>query len=112
VDVTCFSCHDVGTLQELFLSVDTEEIDEELATMLKYAKTTCLSCHGSYAELIKLTADLELEEWYYLNPHETPESITYNHTANISCNYCHKAHEDSNDFDEFDYCADCHNSSS
>ena len=84
VDVTCFSCHDVETLQELFLSVDTEEIDEELATMLKYAKTTCLVCHGSYAELIELTADLELEEWYYLNPHETPESITYNHTANIS----------------------------
>lgn len=68
---TCVDCHGEGPKKAV-------------------TKEKCQSCHGSYAELAKKTADLEP------NPH-------YNHAIDIDCGRCHRMHEAS-----VIYCQTCH----
>jgi nitrate/TMAO reductase-like tetraheme cytochrome c subunit len=92
-DVACLDCHE-PTLEEqvnelvVYMQGDYEIPLEEL----EYLTEDCLGCHehGSYEEVIQLTADLEL------NPHDS-------HLGEVACEVCHSMHKVSED-----YCADCH----
>lgn len=54
------------------------------------SRDKCQECHGSYADLAKLTERLEP------NPHN-------NHTIDLNCNYCHHMHKPAEI-----YCHNCH----
>jgi RecJ-like exonuclease len=53
----------------------------------------CLSCHGTYDELVKKTAHLRP-----VNPHASPHW-----GADIECRVCHRQHEPT-----VNWCAHCH----
>jgi cytochrome c nitrite reductase small subunit len=95
-DVTCLECH-VPTLDQqvnelvVYMQGDFEVPLEER----EYPMEFCFDCHepnehGSYEEVVELTADLEL------NPHGS-------HLGEMDCDICHKMHGLS-----VDYCAQCH----
>ena len=96
-DVTCLECH-VPTLEQqmnelvVYLQGDYEIPLKEL----KYAKESCYQCHehGSYEQIVELTADVEEE--FGANPHAS-------HYGELECRLCHKMHKESED-----YCAQCH----
>jgi cytochrome c nitrite reductase small subunit len=92
-DVTCLECH-VPTIEQqinelvVYVQGDYEIPLEEL----DYPQDQCFQCHehGSYEEVVQLTADLEL------NPHDS-------HFGEVECDTCHNMHGPS-----ADYCAECH----
>ena len=51
----------------------------------------CLSCHGSYSELVEKTKDVKPR-----NPHES-------HLGDLDCDNCHHVHKPS-----VNYCGECH----
>jgi hypothetical protein len=85
--VTCLDCHDLTTLQY------EHEVGDPNATSLPVVTMptdVCLKCHGSYKQVIQLTAGLDR------NPHDS-------HDGEVDCNICHKMHQPSQY-----YCAKCH----
>jgi hypothetical protein len=109
IEVTCLSCHDIDTLQELFLTIEADAIEKANSNMLIASKIEkiCFSCHGSWSEIIKLTEDAELsEEWLGHNPHIGIATDAYpGHDILPPCTYCHEVHEE---YDEYNYCLQCH----
>ncbi|MGV8056502.1 MAG: cytochrome c3 family protein [Smithellaceae bacterium] len=57
---------------------------------------TCMTCHGSYADLAKKTAGLENLKAGIQNPHKS-------HIGEARCTVCHKNHASS-----VLYCNECH----
>jgi hypothetical protein len=45
-----------------------------------------LTCHGSYADLAMLGAELEDEDGLVVNPHDT-------HRGEVDCYKCHTVHD-------------------
>jgi len=95
-DVTCLDCHEPTIQQqmdELVVYVQGEytlPLEER-----EFPVEFCFDCHEAnehtgYAEVIQLTADLEL------NPHGS-------HLGELECEICHKMHRVSED-----HCAECH----
>jgi len=66
------------------------------STEARVKDNTCMSCHGSYAELAKKTAKLEDLKAHKYNPHRS-------HVGEASCTLCHKNHAPS-----VLYCNECH----
>jgi len=58
-------------LKLLFLEIDYAAVDVANEDMLSVlAERMCLSCHGSWEEVVALTVDIDLpEEWLEKNPH-------------------------------------------
>jgi len=92
-DVTCLECHVPTVEQQVNELVVYMQGDYEIPLPeLEYPMEECFECHehGSYEEVIQLTADLEL------NPHGS-------HLGQLDCDICHSMHDVS-----AYYCADCH----
>jgi hypothetical protein len=98
----CTSCHELTTMEEVHSDVMPTQT---FVKTRKYPQEFCLGCHGTYADLIALTADstvFEATDGRYFNPHEPP---TEEHDENVDCYKCHKVHTT---FDPITYCYGCH----
>jgi hypothetical protein len=94
-DITCTECHKttlVGSATELisYLKGDYKTPMRER----KVSMEECFECHGTYEEMIPLTAPEVLGA--ERNPHD-------GHWGRLECSICHNMHRDS-----VDYCAGCH----
>lgn len=95
--VACLDCHEPTLQEQMGELVVYLQGDYEIPLKdLKYPMESCFQCHqhGSYEEIIAITADLEEEVG--ANPHAS-------HYGEMECRLCHKMHEESED-----YCAQCH----
>jgi hypothetical protein len=77
-DIVCASCHDKGS------------------TNARPDDSTCMGCHGSYADLARKTAKLDNIKAGITNPHKS-------HIGQARCTLCHKNHSLS-----VLYCNECH----
>ncbi len=104
-EVTCLSCHDIYTLRQLYLLCDPIANAYVGKDMLDSSTEICLTCHGSYAELIELTKDsvaLHYSEGITVNPHDTM-------MGELACLTCHSGHNVSAPASNaLDYCYVCH----
>jgi len=98
----CLDCHELAVLEDVHKDAD---LNATSIKALRFPKEFCLSCHGSYSALIKLTTDsiaFEDPEGNYINPHEQPSET---HTENVECYSCHKMHKT---YNPINYCYGCH----
>jgi len=72
----CSDCHNAKDLQKSHGNIATASP----VPVQKYSSTICFKCHGSYADIIKLTKGKTR-----LNPHDS-------HYGEVDCFICHKVH--------------------
>jgi cytochrome c nitrite reductase small subunit len=91
--ISCQDCHPrtLGQLTHEILATVRKSYNEPLPA-LKIGKDQCLSCHGDYASLAKVTASLKV------NPHAS-------HIGEEQCYQCHKMHRAS---PGLKFCTTCH----
>jgi hypothetical protein len=96
--VTCLQCHKSDIKQQVQEAVKYVKGDYQTPLEQRQFGTSayCLQCHehGSYAQVIELSK--ELEEQLGRNPHDS-------HNGELECNTCHKMHGPSTLF-----CSECH----
>jgi len=92
--VDCLECHHKSIVAKIGEGINylTGNYENPLKER-DFSKEECLRCHehGSYEQLVELTADLDP------NPHDPP------HYQEMECSFCHKMHRKSEI-----YCAQCH----
>jgi len=95
MSISCQTCHDrtVTESMEELVSYANDDYTFPLRER-KLPKEECFKCHGSFEEIIPLTAPkvTGLER----NPHDS-------HKGELECGICHNMHRDS-----VDACSECH----
>lgn len=89
------TCHEEAVLVKVHSGEASGKENKEAIT------GKCLSCHGSYAALIELTADSAAfvdVNGNVINPHQT-------HQGEVDCYQCHQMHFQ---YDPINYCTACH----
>ncbi len=100
-DVVCKDCHYappqqlVGELWNYFTGNYMNPLTER-----RFDTVECVKCHNDNAQLIKLTANLELKYPNLPKPGWNPHA---SHFGEIDCRVCHRVHRPSVDF-----CSTCH----
>jgi hypothetical protein len=101
----CNSCHELATLQKAHTNVQAGQTTVKATT---FPQSFCLTCHGNYASLAKLTANshaLTDADGTVVNPHDVPQNTAHTSAKITECSNCHKLHQTSN---AMYYCAGCH----
>lgn len=96
-EVACLDCHVASLGQQVHELVVYVQGNYDLPlSEMEYSMEDCFRCHehGSYEQIIEMTADLKSEVG--ANPHDS-------HYGEMECRLCHKMHRESED-----YCAQCH----
>jgi Zn finger protein HypA/HybF involved in hydrogenase expression len=105
VQVECSSCHEIKTLRTLFTLADSKANSDQDKIMTRNSIETCLSCHGTYAEVAELTKDTKIAAFFNVNFHD-PSFMINGPKDPIKCTICHIVHGKSSI--DANFCHTCH----
>jgi hypothetical protein len=105
----CLDCHNTADLQVSHKNVTSST----KVPPTTYPQAFCLKCHGTYADLAKLTINfkgLKDANGTVVNPHALPVNDSHTTGKVTECSNCHTVHAGASDAttSAFNYCLGCH----